>query len=57
MKNTNIEIYYKEYRQGAKKLEMSLDNMEFIRRFAMHYLSRASGSFPKVWFGYGTSEY
>lgn len=47
-------ISYKDYRQGAKKLEMSLDNMEFIRRFSMHYLSRASGFFPKAWFEYGS---
>jgi hypothetical protein len=33
-------ISYKDYRQGAKKLEMSLDNMEFIRRFAMHILPK-----------------
>ena len=31
---------YKDYRQGAQKLEMSLDNLEFIRRFSMHILPR-----------------
>uniref|UniRef100_UPI00143D1A27 transposase n=1 Tax=Echinicola soli TaxID=2591634 RepID=UPI00143D1A27 len=31
---------YKDYRQGAKKLVMGLDNMEFIRRFSMHVLPK-----------------
>ena len=31
---------YKDYRQGAQKLEMSLDNLEFIRRFSMHILPK-----------------
>lgn len=31
---------YKDYRLGAQKLEMSLDNMEFIRRFSMHVLPK-----------------
>lgn len=31
---------YKDYRLGAQKLEMSLDNMEFIRRFSMHILPK-----------------
>lgn len=31
---------YKDYRKGAQKLEMSLDNMEFIRRFSMHILPK-----------------
>lgn len=31
---------YKDYRLGAKKLEMSLDNIEFIRRFSMHILPK-----------------
>ncbi len=31
---------YKDYRQGAQKLEMTLDNLEFIRRFSMHILPR-----------------
>jgi hypothetical protein len=31
---------YKDYRQGAKKMEMSMDNMEFIRRFSMHILPK-----------------
>jgi len=36
----NITFSYKDYRQGAQKLEMSLDNLEFIRRFSMHILPR-----------------
>jgi len=35
-----ITFSYKDYRQGNQKLEMSLDNLKFIRRFSMHYLSR-----------------
>jgi hypothetical protein len=35
-----ITFIYKDYRQGNQKLEMSLDNLKFIRRFSMHYLSR-----------------
>jgi hypothetical protein len=31
---------YKDYRQGAQKLEMSLDNLEFILRFSMHILPK-----------------
>ncbi|SHN34706.1 Putative transposase [Cyclobacterium lianum] len=31
---------YKDYRLGAKKMEISLDNMEFIRRFSMHILPK-----------------
>ena len=31
---------YKDYRQGAQKLEMRLDNLEFIRRFSMHILPK-----------------
>jgi hypothetical protein len=52
-----ITFSYKDYRQGAQKLEMSLDNLEFIRRFSMHYLSRVSGSYPEGWFGSVTSAY
>lgn len=35
-----ITFSYKDYRQGAQKLEMTLDNLEFIRRFSMHILPR-----------------
>lgn len=38
-KNT-VTFSYKDYRQGASKKEMSLDAMEFIRRFSMHILPR-----------------
>lgn len=31
---------YKDYRQGAQKLEISLDNIEFIRRFSIHILPK-----------------
>lgn len=37
---TNTVFAYKDYRLGAKKLEMSLENMEFIRRFSMHILPK-----------------
>jgi hypothetical protein len=38
-KNT-ATFSYKDYRQGGKKMEMTLDSMEFIRRFAMHILPK-----------------
>jgi hypothetical protein len=38
-KNT-VTFSYKDYRQGGKKLEMPLDSMEFIRRFALHILPK-----------------
>ena len=38
-KNT-VTFTYKDYRQGGKKLEMPLDSIEFIRRFAMHILPK-----------------
>jgi hypothetical protein len=37
---TNTVFSYKDYRLGAQKLEMSLDNIEFIRRFSMHILPK-----------------
>jgi hypothetical protein len=37
---TNTVFSYKDYRLGAQKLEMSLENMEFIRRFSMHILPK-----------------
>jgi len=36
-----VTFYYKDYRKGAKKLEMTLPIDEFIRRFAMHILPKA----------------
>ncbi|WP_416377783.1 transposase [Algoriphagus sp. D3-2-R+10] len=35
-----ITFNYKDYRRGDQKLDMSLDNMEFIRRFSMHILPK-----------------
>lgn len=35
-----VTFAYKDYRQGARKLEMRLGGMEFIRRFAMHILPK-----------------
>jgi Putative transposase/Transposase zinc-binding domain len=35
-----VSFSYKDYRQGAKKLEMKLEAREFIRRFALHILPR-----------------
>jgi len=35
-----VTFSYRDYRQGAKKLEMKLEGMEFIRRFALHILPR-----------------
>lgn len=36
----SVSFSYRDYRQGAKKLEMKLEGMEFIRRFALHILPR-----------------
>lgn len=36
-KNT-VSFTYKDYRKGGQKQEMTLDGMEFIRRFSMHIL-------------------
>jgi hypothetical protein len=36
----NVTFSYKDYRQGAQKLEMTLPGMEFIRRFSLHILPR-----------------
>ncbi|HEY5371816.1 MAG TPA: IS91 family transposase [Hanamia sp.] len=35
-----VTFSYKDYKQGAVKKEMSLDALEFIRRFAMHILPK-----------------
>jgi len=35
-----VAFTYKDYRKGAVKQEMTLDGMEFIRRFAMHILPK-----------------
>lgn len=36
-----VTFEYKDYRKGAQKLEMALEPMEFIRRFALHVLPKA----------------
>jgi hypothetical protein len=36
----SVSFSYRDYRQGAKKLEMKLEGMEFIRRFALHILPK-----------------
>ncbi|PVY35593.1 IS91 family transposase [Pontibacter virosus] len=36
----SVSFSYKDYRQGAKKLEMKLGGMAFIRRFALHILPK-----------------
>jgi len=38
-KNT-VSFTYKDYRKGGQKKEMTLDSMEFIRRFSMHILPK-----------------
>jgi hypothetical protein len=35
-----VTFTYKDYRQGAQKLQMTLQGMEFIRRFTLHILPR-----------------
>ncbi|WP_162054538.1 IS91 family transposase [Pontibacter pamirensis] len=35
-----VSFAYKDYRQGARKLEMQLEGMEFIRRLALHILPK-----------------
>ena len=36
----SVSFWYKDYRQGGKRKQMSLSNAEFTRRFAMHILPR-----------------
>src|SRR5690606_30872679 len=35
-----VTFSYKDYRNGARKSLMTLDAMEFIRRFSMHILTK-----------------
>ena len=35
-----VRFGYKDYRKGGEKKEMTLSNVEFIRRFSMHILPR-----------------
>lgn len=38
--NGQVTFSYKDYRKGAQKLQMSLSDKEFIRRFSQHILPR-----------------
>jgi len=38
--NGQVTFRYKDYRKGAQKLEMSLPDQEFIRRFSQHILPK-----------------
>ncbi|WPP50280.1 IS91 family transposase [Catalinimonas niigatensis] len=38
--NGQVTFSYKDYRKGAQKLQMSLSDNEFIRRFSQHILPR-----------------
>ena len=40
MEDGKVTFSYKDYRQGAVTKEMSLEPLEFIRRFAMHILPK-----------------
>lgn len=40
IQNDQVTFSYKDYRQGAKKKQMSLPVQEFIRRFALHILPK-----------------
>lgn len=40
VENGQVTFGYKDYRQKGKKLEMTLDGMEFIRRFSQHVLPK-----------------
>ncbi len=40
IENGQVSFSYKDYKHGALKKEMSLEALEFIRRFAMHILPK-----------------
>jgi len=40
IENGKVSFSYKDYKQGSVKKEMSLDAMEFIRRFSLHVLPK-----------------
>ena len=40
MTNGDVAFSYKDYRNGAKIKEMTLEGMEFIRRFSIHILPK-----------------
>lgn len=39
--NNSITFNYKDYKDGAKKKPLTLDAMEFVRRFSLHILPKA----------------
>lgn len=41
MDNNKISFSYKDYKDGAKKKVLTLDAMEFVRRFSLHILPKA----------------
>lgn len=41
MDNNAVSFSYKDYRHGGVKKEMTLEAMEFVRRFSMHILPKA----------------
>jgi hypothetical protein len=45
--NDEVKFSAKDYRNGGKKHVIALKQTEFIRRFAMHNLSRRSGYCPR----------
>lgn len=38
--NETVTFSYKDYRKGGQKFQMTLDGLEFIRRFSLHILPR-----------------
>ena len=52
-----VKFTAKDYRKGGRKHIINLKAIEFIRRFALHNLSRASGFYPKVTPESGTLAY
>jgi hypothetical protein len=40
LSNGQVTFQYKDYRKGAQKLEMTLTDQEFIRRFSQHILPK-----------------
>ena len=40
IEDNKVTFAYKDYRKGASKQEMTLESMEFIRRFSMHVLPK-----------------
>ena len=45
-----VTFSYKDYRHAGVKKEMTLEAGEFIRRYAMHDLSRQAGYYQKDWY-------